>query len=216
MTPTTQSTHQSTSESQLAEETVTDVQLKHPVCSLANCTSPNASIDVLKTDDQDILLTFSFKSDAERFMTSLTCYVHLKSPPSSVISAVLLEHSVCSAGGVFVLLWDNTTRTSWDVCSAWGTLGPAFVTSSNAADISVELSDVLYTFDLNISVGTIDKPLERQLELLFISATEGNLLILLIYMSLFLLVSPTLSSFPCCVLKTYNAWIIRILVALRF
>ena len=179
-TPTTRSVHQSTSESQDAEDSdnmVTDAQSKHQLRALANCTSLYVSIYVLTNDDRDVLLTFSsFKSADVRFMTSLSCRIHLTSPPSSVISAVLLEHSLCSGGGVFVLLWDNATRTSWDVCSAWETPGPDFVTSSNTADVSIELNDVSYPFDLNISVRAIDKPLEGQLELRFISATEGNLI----------------------------------------
>ena len=179
-TLTTQNTRQSTSKSQLAgdsDDTGTDVHLKHSLRTLANCSSPYASIFVVTNNDRDILLSFSsFKTNDVRFMTSLTCYIHLTSPPSSVISAVLLEHSVCSAGGVFVLLWDNTTRTSWDVCSAWETPGPDIVTSSTTAGISIELSDVLYPFDLNISIGATDRSVQGQLELRFISATEGNLL----------------------------------------
>ena len=176
----TRGTNQLTSQSQPAEDFDRMVTKKQPTGSLrvlTNCTHPFVSLDILTNGDRDVLLTFSALGDTSvRHMTPLTCHVHLTSPPRDVISVVLLEHSLCggSDGEVIILLWDKANRSHWDVCSAWQTPGPDFVTSSNVADVTIELMDAIYPCDLNISIRAIEKPQEGQLELRYLSASEGK------------------------------------------
>ena len=155
---------------------VTKKQLQDSLRALINCTTPFVSLTVLTKDDQDMLLSFSTLGNGKaRHMTSLKCQARLTSGQRYVISAVLLEHSVCGEdGGVFVLLRDNTTRRPWDVCSAWLVPGPDFVTSSNAVDVSIQLIDVTYPCKLALSIRAIEKPRKRQLELRYLSTTEGK------------------------------------------
>ena len=137
-----------------------------------NCTESSFSFTTV-TKDGGILLMFS-ASEGRRaaHMTSLICKAHMASQPAYVISAVLSEHSPCG-GGIFALLWDNTTRTSWDICSAWHALGPDFLTSSNVIDISVELADVTYPCSFSISVRPTLNISKGELELIYLSSTEG-------------------------------------------
>ena len=146
---------------------------------LTNCTTPFASLNVLNNDDLSILLTFFVSRDDDAaHMTSLICHAHLQSQPRYVISAVLLEHSLCD-GGVFVLLWEGTKRTSWDVCSAWQAPGPHLVTSSEVADVNIESKNVKGPCDLTLSVRAVKKPRDGQLELWHLSATEGTVYLLM-------------------------------------
>ena len=139
-----------------------------------NCSSSAASLSILSESDERLLLTFSSPGGHDSETTSvLLCVVSLTAHAIRSISAVLLEHSPC-AGGVFVLLWDRVRRRRWDVCSAWHTPGPAFMTSSNVVEISVELNDVTDPCDFNISAMVVTKPLEGKLELRFLSSTEGQ------------------------------------------
>ena len=119
------------------------------------------------------MLTFASLEDDVRRTASLTCHVHITSPPLFVISAVLLEHSLCD-GGVFVSFWENTTRRAWDICSAWQTPGPDFVTSSNVADVIIELNDAAFPCYITLSARAVKKPQEGQLELRHLSAKEGT------------------------------------------
>ena len=169
-----------TSLSQRAEDfdvTATKSQPNGSLHVVTNCTHPSVSLDMLTDDDNDILVTFSAVGDVSaKHVTPLTCRVHLTSQPRYVISAVLLEHSLCGGdgGGVFVLLWDKAMRRSWDVCSAWQAPGPDFVMSSNVADLSIEWTEVIHPFNLNISIRAMEKLHEGQLELRYLSATEGE------------------------------------------
>ena len=72
-----------------------------------------------------------------------------------------------------VLLWDNTRRRRWDVCSAWHAPGPDFTTSADAANVNVELTDATDPCNFNISVTAMKKPLPAIVELRFLSTTEG-------------------------------------------
>ena len=74
-----------------------------------------------------------------------------------------------------MLLWDKVTHRRWDVCSTWHAPGPAFMTSSTAVEIIVELNDVSGPCDFNISVMVVVKPKKRELELRYLSATEGKI-----------------------------------------
>ena len=107
-------------------------------------------------------------------VTTQPCAVNLTSRAGKSISAVLLEHSPC-AGGVFVLLWDKVRHRRWDVCSTWHAPGPAFMTSSTVVEIIVELNDVSDPCDFNISAKAVVKPPEKELELRYLSATEGKI-----------------------------------------
>ena len=170
-----------TSLSQQAEDfdvTVTKNQPNGSLHAVTNCTHPSVSLDMLADDDRDMLLTFSAVGNVSaKYLTPLTCQVHLTSQPLYVISAVLLEHSLCGGdgGGVFVLLWDKAKRRSWDVCSAWQAPGPDFLTSSNSADVSIEWTEVIHPFDLNISIRAMETVHEGQLEVRYLSATEGEI-----------------------------------------
>ena len=144
---------------------------------VTNCTHPSVSLDMLTDDDRDILFAFSTEGDVSaKHLTPLTCLVHLTSQSPYVISAVLLEHSLCGGdgGGVFVLLWDKAMRRSWDVCSAWQAPGPDFLTSSNEAHVSIEWTELMHSFTLNISIRAMETLHKGQLELRYISATEGE------------------------------------------
>ena len=74
-----------------------------------------------------------------------------------------------------MLLWDNVTRRRWDVCSTWHVPGPTFVTSSSVAEIIVELNDATDPCDFNVSAMAVVNSLERKLEVLLLSTTEGKL-----------------------------------------
>ena len=157
--------------------TVTKNQSNGSLHAVTNCTHPSVSLDMLTGDDRDMLLTFSAVGDFRaKHLTPLTCHVHLTSQPRYVISAVLLEHSLCGSdgGGVFVLLWDKAVRRSWDVCSAWQAPGPDFLTSSNSANVSIEWSEFMHPFTLNIDFRAMETLQVDQLELRYISATEGE------------------------------------------
>ena len=117
-------------------------------------------------------------------MTTSSCGMYVTSQTGKIISVVLLEHSPC-ASGVFVLLWDNVMRKRWDVCSTWHVPGPAFMTSSTALEIVVELNDVSDPCDFNISAMAVLKPPKGELELRNLSATEGKVSIGLIDKSVF-------------------------------
>ena len=140
-----------------------------------DCTDPHISLHTLTSDDGPALLTVSGAGVADARMTSLPCGVHLTSQPGSVVSAVLLEHSPCD-GGVFVLLWDNATHRSWDVCSVWHAPGPDFMATSNVVNVSVELIGVSNYFDFAIHVSAMEKL--RELEIIYLTATEGKCLCL--------------------------------------
>ena len=141
-----------------------------------NCSSPAASLSTVSESDGRLLLTFSSPGGHDSgTMSVLLCVVRLTAHTNRSISAVLLEHSPC-AGGVFVLLQDRVRRRRWDVCSSWHTPGPAFMTSSNVVEISVELNDVTDPCDFNISAMAVEKPLKGQLELWYLSSSEGQCL----------------------------------------
>ena len=173
----TKSTDQLISEAQHAEDfafKVKETQPNDPLHALTNCTTPFASADILVHNDQDILVTFSAGGDDDaRYMRSQTCHIYVTSQAFYVISVVLLEHSLCD-GGVFVLVWDNTSRKPWDVCSSWQTPGPDFVTSSNRAYVSIDLSGVTQPSDLILSIRAIEKPTKGLLELRHLSDKEGR------------------------------------------
>ena len=78
-----------------------------------------------------------------------------------------------------MLLWDEVTLRRWDVCCAWHAPGPAFVTSSNVTEITVELNDVYDPCDFNISIMAVEKPADGELEVRYLSAAEGERLLLL-------------------------------------
>ena len=172
--------NQLTSQSQQAGDFDVTVIKNQPNGSLqvvTNCTHPSVSLDMLTDNDRDILFAFSTEGDVSaKHLTPLTCRVHLTSQSPYVISAVLLEHSLCGGdgGGVFVLMWDKAVRRSWDVCSAWQAPGPDFLTSSNEADVSIEWTELMHPFTLNISIRAMDTLHKGQLDLRYISATEGG------------------------------------------
>ena len=72
------------------------------------------------------------------------------------------------------MLWDKEKRRLWDVCSAWQAPGPDFLTSSNVADLSIEWTEDIYPLNLNISIRAVEKLHEEQLELRYLSVTEGE------------------------------------------
>ena len=142
------------------------------VHTLINCTNPHVSVTAQTNDDGFVLLTFSTpEHDVE--MTSLSCGVHMTSQQDEVISAVMLEHSPCD-GGVFVLLWDSSTRRRWDVCSVWHVPGPDFMTASNMLDVTIEVVDVTDRSDFSVSVRAMEKPSKGELELKYLSLTAGT------------------------------------------
>ena len=172
--------NQLTSHSQRTEDFDMTVIKNQPNGSLhvvTNCTHPSVSLDMLTDDDRDILFVFSTEGDVSaKHLTPLTCRVHLTSQSRYVMSAVMLEHSLCGGdgGGVFVLLWDKAERRSWDVCSAWQAPGPDFLTSSNEADVSIEWTELMHPFTLSISIRAMEALHKGQLELRYITATEGE------------------------------------------
>ena len=143
----------------------------------ANCTSPYVSLDISVKDEGDILLVFSTLISPEGvYIQSLICTVHFVSAPRSVMSMVLLEHTLCN-GGVIVVLSDTSRRRRWRVCSVLQAPGPDFLTSSNVADISVEVRDVTDLFQVTISVKAVEKPEEAELVLRHLSTKEGTILL---------------------------------------
>ena len=142
----------------------------------SSCTTNTVWAKTAIKGDGHIQLTFLIPENHNVVHASETCKVRLTSRPSYVIWAVLLEHSPCG-GGVIVLLWDKEGRRQWDVCSAWHAPGPDFTTSSNKADVSVELSDVTDHCNFTISVRAVDQIQTGQLELMYLSSTEGTSLL---------------------------------------
>ena len=140
-----------------------------------NCSLPNALLGSFSEEDGHTLFTFSMTGDYETtpVTTLSSCTMYLTSQANYVISAVLLEHSPCTSG-VFVLLWDNVTSRRWDVCSAWHAPGPSFTTSSNMAEVSIELNDVTDPCDFNISILAVDNSSKGKLELRYLSPNEGK------------------------------------------
>ena len=159
-----------------SDNTVTVKPVHNAPLAHTDCTDPHISLHTLTSDDGPALLTVSGAGVADARMTSLPCGVHLTSQPGSVVSAVLLEHSPCD-GGVFVLLWDNATHRSWDVCSVWHAPGPDFMATSNVVNVSVELIGVSNYFDFTIHVRAMEKP-RGELEMRYLTATEGKCLCL--------------------------------------
>ena len=142
-----------------------------------NCSIPNASLEISSEDNIHQLLIFSLAGgQGTEPVTTSSCGVYLTSQAGKIISVVLLEHSPC-ASGVFVHLWDNAMRKRWDVCPTWHVPGPAFMTSSTALEIVVELNGVSDPCDFNISAMAVLKPPRGELELRNLSATEGKVLI---------------------------------------
>ena len=139
------------------------------------------SVHLSVKDEGDILLIFSALIHPETvYIESLICRIHFVSAESSVMSMVLLEHTMCN-GGVIVVLSDTTRRRRWRVCSALHVPGPDFLTSSNVADVSVELRDVIHLFEasvfkVTISVMAMEKPEQGELLLRHLSAKEGTIL----------------------------------------
>ena len=157
----------------------TDKQLEDLLNAKANCTSQYVSLDISVKDNGDILLVFSALINPEgEYLKSLICTVHFVSAPRSVMSMVLLEHTLCN-GSVIVVLSDTSRRRRWHVCSALLAPGPDFLTSSNVADISVEFRDVNDLFEVTISVIAVEKPEKGELFLRHLSATEGTMLFVL-------------------------------------
>ena len=138
-----------------------------------NCTNPYLSLTTSTLDDKGKLLTFTSKGhhDVEA-RTSETCRVYLTSHSPDVIWAVLLEHSRCG-GGVFVLLWEGTKHRQWDVCSFWHSPGPDMMTSSNGADVRIELNDVIDPCVFTLYVRAVDRIPEGELELHYLAAMQG-------------------------------------------
>ena len=79
-----------------------------------------------------------------------------------------------------MLLMDNANRTRWDVCSAWHASGPDFTALSNVTEILVDLNDVIDECHFNINVRATQKPRKGELEVRYLSRTEGKLLFSLI------------------------------------
>ena len=156
------------------DHNVTDEQSLSSLRAHSNCTNSSVSLYTSAESDRNTLLTFSVLGDQHiAQMMSLTCEVQLTSQPSDVISAVLLDHSVCDVG-VFVLLWDNTRRRRWDVCSAWNVPGPDFITSSNIIYIGIELVELTGLCDFTIKVRAMKKTPRGDFELKYLSAAEGK------------------------------------------
>ena len=216
---TTQETNQFVSESQSGQNVDHKDQTSGSLRAVTNCTTPHTLLNVLTNSHRDILLVFSALGDNDaRHMTSVTCHVRLKSQQRYVISAVLLEHSICG-GGVFVLLWDNTTRIPWDVCSVWQVPGPDVVTSSNVADVSIELVHIRDPCDLNISIMAVEKTSEGHLELRYLSTAEGTAFLsffsLLLALYLFLFVCWFVYCFVCFVFALAASVTLSVFKAMR-
>ena len=157
----------------LADE-VTEKPRRNSLHAQKECSIAGASLNIFTEDDGHLLLVVSLPGHhGTEPVTTRPCAVNLTSLAGKSISAVLLEHSPC-AGGVFVLLWDKVTRKRWDMCSTWHAPGPAFMTSSTNVGIIVELLDVSDSCHFNISAMAVVKPTERELELRYLSATEGK------------------------------------------
>ena len=158
-----------------ATSELTEKPLNTLLSAHVNCSDPNASLGTFSDSDGRLLLTFSAPGGhGQGTVTTLPCDVRLISQASENISAVLLEHSPCS-GGVFVLLLGRGTRRRWDVCSTWQAPGPSFISSSDV-EIIVELNDITDPCNFSISAIGVVNPPEGQLELWYLSATEGQFL----------------------------------------
>ena len=140
-----------------------------------SCTSPYVFLDISVKDEGDTLLIFSALPSPEgENIKSLICRVHFVSAPRSVMSMVLLEHTLCN-GDVIVALSDTSRHRRWHVCSALQVPGPDFLTSSNVADISVEFRGVTDLFESTISVMAVEEPEKGELFLRHLSAKEGKI-----------------------------------------
>ena len=155
------------------DSNATDEQSHSLLQAHSYCTNSSVALSALTTEDRDTRLTFSVREDQHvAHLTSSTCRVQFTSQPTFVISAVLLDHSACG-GGLFVLLWDNARHRRWDVCSAWNVPGPDYMTSSNIINVSVELVEITGSCDFTINVRAMEKTCKGELELKYLSGTEG-------------------------------------------
>ena len=144
----------------------------------ANCTSRYLSFTTSTLDDTGILLTFTSKGNLDvKVQRPQTCRIHLKSHSRDVIWAVLFEHCKCG-GGVFVFLWDGTRHRQWDVCSVWHSPGPDMMTSTSVVDMQIEINDVIEPCKFTIYVKPVKETPTGQLEVHYLSATEGKFILL--------------------------------------
>ena len=156
------------------EHNETEPQVNDRLFAKIDCTDPYISLNRQTRKNGFTRITFS-TPDRNVAYTSLSCGVNLTSLPDYVVSAVLLEHSLCD-GGVFVLLADYTKSRRWDVCSIWRAPGPDFTSSSRVVSVRIELSDVIDPCVFTISIIATEKPREAELTLRYLSATEGKYL----------------------------------------
>ena len=156
------------------EHNGTGTQLNDRMFAEIDCADPYISLNRQTKDNGSTLFTIS-TPDRDVAYTSYSCGVYLTSQPDYVLSAVLLEHTLCD-GGVSVLLSDNTTFRHWDVCSIWRAPGPDFTSSSRMVSVRIELSDVTDPCVFTISIIATEKPHEAELTLRYLSATEGKYL----------------------------------------
>ena len=138
-----------------------------------NCTDRNISLTTLTNADRSILITFSTPDHGATRITSLPCWLRLRSQPPYVLSAVLLEHTLCD-GGVFVLLLDRSRSRQWDVCAVWHAPGPDFLSLSPLVIIRFNLIDVSDPCNFTIHVRAMDKPVKGELEKKYLLSTEGK------------------------------------------
>ena len=140
----------------------------------ANCTSRYFSLNTSIMDDAGMLLTFTSKGHLDvKAHRPQTCRIHLTSHSRDVIWIVLLEHSLCG-GGVFVFLSDGAPSTQWDVCSVWHSPGPDMMTSTSVADLQIEINDVIDLCKFTLYVKPVRETPKDQLEVHYLSATEGG------------------------------------------
>ena len=78
-----------------------------------------------------------------------------------------------------MFLWDGTRHRQWDVCSVWHSPGPDMITSTSVADVEIEINDVIDPFKFTLIMKPVNETPESQLEVNFLSETEGKYFLLL-------------------------------------
>ena len=153
----------------------TPFRAKHSFIHIqSNCTSPSSQFNVTTVQGRATLVSFSYTGSDERGdVSSFRCWMHMTSPSNSVMSLLRLDRK-CSGRG-FMLVSDMQSQKRWRLCPAvWFAPGLDFTTSSSAANVTIAVKDVTASYTIDINVQMVSKPSGKELEVRYLSATQGK------------------------------------------
>ena len=154
------------------------VRVKHNSVDVqSNCLSPTSRFNITPVEDRAVLISLSYTgSDEREDVTSFRCWVYMTSPANTVMSLLRLDRK-CDGRG-FVVVSDTQSQRRWRLCaSVWFAPGLDFTTSSNVANVTIAVNDVSVSYVIDINTQVLSKPMEKELEVRYLSATQGEKLI---------------------------------------